>query len=125
MPAPLTPILLDVVLAMVAVLTGSVTASGFSPAQASVCTTANSRMTIVAHQDDDVLFINPATHRGAITFAAMAATIALITLAYCLTLCAFAQSVSNKVRQHRRLAASLQKAAGIFLIGFGIRLGSN
>jgi threonine/homoserine/homoserine lactone efflux protein len=71
------------------------------------------------------LFIDPATHRGAITFAAMAATIALITLAYCLTLCAFAQSVSNKVRRHRRLAAWLQKAAGIFLIGFGIRLGSN
>ena len=71
------------------------------------------------------LFINPATHRGAITFAAMAATIALITLAYCLTLCAFANSVSSKVRQHRRLAAWLQKAAGIFLVGFGIRLGSN
>jgi threonine/homoserine/homoserine lactone efflux protein len=71
------------------------------------------------------LFIDPATQRGAVTFAAMAATIALITLAYCLALCAFAQSVSNKVRQHRRWTAWLQKAAGIFLIGFGIRLGSN
>jgi LmbE family N-acetylglucosaminyl deacetylase len=61
MLAPLTQILLDIVLAIVTVLTGSVGASGFSPAQASVCTTANSRMTIVAHQDDDLLFINPAT----------------------------------------------------------------
>ena len=71
------------------------------------------------------LFINPTTHRGAVTFAAMAATIALITLAYCLALCAFANSVSSKVGQHRRLVAWLQKAAGIFLVGFGIRLGSN
>ena len=31
------------------------------------------------------LFIDPATHRGAVTFAAMAATIAVITAVYCLT----------------------------------------
>jgi leucine efflux protein len=70
------------------------------------------------------LFINPATHRGAITFAAMAATIAAITAAYCLLLCAFAQAVSAQVRAHQRLAKGLEKLAGIFLIGFGIRLGS-
>jgi threonine/homoserine/homoserine lactone efflux protein len=70
------------------------------------------------------LFIDPATHRGAVTFGAMALTIALITAVYCLLLCAFAQAVSTQVRAHRRLARALQRLAGIFLIGFGLRLGS-
>lgn len=70
------------------------------------------------------LFINPATHRGMVTFAAMALTIALITAAYCLLLCAFAQAVSAQVRAHRRLARMLERLAGIFLIGFGVRLGT-
>jgi threonine/homoserine/homoserine lactone efflux protein len=68
------------------------------------------------------LFIDPATHRGLPTFAAMAATIAAITAAYCLTLCAFAHAVAEQVRAHRRLARWLERAAGVFLIGFGIRL---
>ena len=70
------------------------------------------------------LFINPATHRGAITFAAMAITIAVITAAYCLLLCAFAGAVSAQVKAHRGVARVLEKLAGIFLIGFGIRLGT-
>ena len=47
------------------------------------------------------LFIDPATHRGLPTFAAMALTIAVITAAYCLTLCAFADAVAAQVRAHR------------------------
>ncbi|MBT9489709.1 MAG: LysE family transporter [Rubrivivax sp.] len=70
------------------------------------------------------LFINPTTHRGAITFAGMAVTIALITAAYCLLLCVFANAVSAQVKAHRGIARALQKLAGIFLIGFGIRLGT-
>jgi threonine/homoserine/homoserine lactone efflux protein len=68
------------------------------------------------------LFIDPATHHGLPTFVAMATTIALITAAYCLTLCAFANVVAAQVRAHRRLARSLERLAGVFLIGFGIRL---
>lgn len=68
------------------------------------------------------LFINPATHQGALTFAAMAVTIALITLAYCLTLCAFAGLVTQQVKAHTRLSRWLQRIAGMFLVGFGIRL---
>jgi len=68
------------------------------------------------------LFIDPATHRGAATFAAMALTIAIITAAYCLTLCAFANVVAEKVRSHQRLANALSRLAGVFLIGFGLRL---
>ena len=70
------------------------------------------------------LFIDPAAHRGAVTFAAMAATIAVITLVYCLLLCACANLVAAKVRAHRRFARWLERAAGVFLIGFGIRLGT-
>jgi threonine/homoserine/homoserine lactone efflux protein len=68
------------------------------------------------------LFIDPATHRGLPTFAAMAVTIALITAAYCLTLCAFAGAIAAKIKAHRRLSTWLSRLAGIFLIGFGIRL---
>jgi threonine/homoserine/homoserine lactone efflux protein len=70
------------------------------------------------------LFIDPLTHRGAITFVAMAVTIAAITAVYCLLLCAFAEAVSAKVKAHQTLARTLERAAGIFLVGFGIRLGS-
>jgi leucine efflux protein len=70
------------------------------------------------------LFIDPAAHRGAITFGAMAVTIAAITLVYCLLLCTFANAVAAKVRAHRRIARLLERAAGVFLIGFGIKLGA-
>jgi leucine efflux protein len=68
------------------------------------------------------LFINPATHQGALTFGAMALTIALITLVYCLGLCAFAGLVTRQVRAHKRLSRWLERLAGAFMVGFGIRL---
>ena len=70
------------------------------------------------------LFIDPATHRGMVTFGAMALTIAAITAVYCLLLCAFAQAVSAQVKAHRRLARALERLAGVFLIGFGLKLGT-
>ena len=68
------------------------------------------------------LFIDPVAHRGAVTFGAMALTIAAISAVYCLLLCAFANAVSAQVRAHRTLARWLEKLAGIFLIAFGLRL---
>ena len=68
------------------------------------------------------LFIDPATHQGMLTFGVMALTIAAITAVYCLTLCAFANAISAKVKRHARLTWALEKLAGVFLIGFGIRL---
>ena len=70
------------------------------------------------------LFIDPAQHRGLITFAAMAVTIAVITAVYCLALCAFAQAISSQVKAHAGAAKLLERLAGVFLIGFGIRLGT-
>ena len=68
------------------------------------------------------LFIDPANHRGALTFGAMAFTIAAITALYGLLLCAFAQAIGAKVRAHQRLGRGLERLAGVFLIGFGLRL---
>lgn len=71
------------------------------------------------------LFIDPALHRGLLTFGAMAATIAFITAVYCLSLCAGADAVAGWVRSHRRLSRGLERLAGAFLIAFGIRLGAS
>jgi leucine efflux protein len=68
------------------------------------------------------LFIHPATHQGLVTFVAMALTIALITAAYGLALCALADAVAARVRSHRTAARWLERLAGVFLIAFGIRL---
>ena len=70
------------------------------------------------------LFIDPDRHQGTVTFAAMAVTIALITAAYCLTLCAFANAITARVKANARLGRILEKAAGVFLVGFGIKLGT-
>ncbi len=70
------------------------------------------------------LFIDPVRHRGLVTFAAMALTIAVITAGYCLTLCAFANALTARVRAHRSLAQALERLAGVALLAFGIRLGT-
>jgi leucine efflux protein len=68
------------------------------------------------------LFINPNTHQGTATFAAMAITIALITAVYCLSLCAVANVLTEKLKGRHRLTRWLERVAGVFLIGFSIRL---
>lgn len=68
------------------------------------------------------LFIDPATHRGLPTFAVMAVTIAAITSVYCLVLCQFAENIAARLRAHRSLARRLEQVAGLFLVGFGVRL---
>ena len=98
-------------------------ASGHYLRQALLITLLNPKA-IVFYMAFFPLFINPLSHRGMVTFAAMAATIALITAVYCLTLCAFAHAISAQLRAHQRLARAMERAAGVFLIGFGIRLGT-
>jgi leucine efflux protein len=67
-------------------------------------------------------FIDPRQHLGWPTFVAMALTIAVITAVYGLALCALADKVTAKVKKHRSVAQGLQRAAGLLLIGFGIKL---
>lgn len=71
------------------------------------------------------LFIDPAHHQGVVTFGAMALTIATLTAVYCLTLCTVAEALTAKVKANRRIARWLERLAGIFLIGFGLKLGSS
>jgi threonine/homoserine/homoserine lactone efflux protein len=68
------------------------------------------------------LFIDPATHRGTATFGVMALTIAMITAAWCLTLCASAHALTQRMRTHRRVVQALERLAGVMLIAFGLRL---
>jgi leucine efflux protein len=68
------------------------------------------------------LFIDPATQQGIVTFGAMAVTIAVLTLIYCLTLVAFAHALTAQVKAHRRVARALERIAGAVLVAFGIRL---
>lgn len=71
------------------------------------------------------LFIDPATHRGATTFMAMALSIAGITAVYGVALCALAERVTERVRTSPRVARLLQQVAGAILIAFSIRMLQN
>ena len=52
----------------------------------------------------------------------MALTIALITATYCLTLCACARLMTERVSANSKVALVLQRVAGLFLVGFGLRM---
>jgi leucine efflux protein len=71
------------------------------------------------------LFIEPATHRGSLTFVAMAAVISSCTLFYGSLLVLVGNAAAKRLAHNRRIAAFASKAAGIFLIGFGIKLTTN
>ncbi|QJY31550.1 LysE family transporter [Diaphorobacter sp. JS3050] len=68
------------------------------------------------------LFVNPATHRGLVTFAAMAATIATLTFLYSLVVVLLTHFLAERMRANPTVARMLEKTAGVFLIGFGVKL---
>jgi len=71
------------------------------------------------------LFIDPATQRGSVTFIAMGGVISCCTLGYGSLLVIAGNAAARRLAHHRRLAAFATKAAGVFLIGFGIKLTTN
>lgn len=71
------------------------------------------------------LFIDPATHQGSMTFATMGAVISLCTLFYGSLLVFAGNAAAKRLARNRRIAAFASKAAGIFLIGFGVKLTTN
>lgn len=71
------------------------------------------------------LFIDPATHRGSITFLAMAAIISGCTLLYGSLLVLAGNAAAIRLKSDRRIAFLASKAAGLFLVGFGIKLTTN
>lgn len=68
------------------------------------------------------LFVDPAAHAGLPTFAAMAATIAVLTLAYGLGVTVLTHTLAERMRRNPRIGRALEKLAGLLLIGFGLRL---
>jgi len=68
------------------------------------------------------LFVDPARHQGLITFGAMALTIAGLTLAYCVTVILLTHFLAERMRANPRITQALNKLAGVFLIGFGVKL---
>ncbi len=68
------------------------------------------------------LFVDPAHHQGLTTFAFMAATIAALTLAYGMTVVLLTHFLAERLRANPRISSMLEKLAGLFLIGFGVKL---
>ncbi|SFB84091.1 Threonine/homoserine/homoserine lactone efflux protein [Polaromonas sp. OV174] len=68
------------------------------------------------------LFVDPAQHQGLKTFAVMAATIAQLTFLYGLVAVLLTYTLAERLRANPKVSAALEKAAGMFLIGFGIKL---
>lgn len=68
------------------------------------------------------LFLHKDAAPDAAVYVAMAGTIAVLTAAYCLSLCALAGWLAPHVRRHRGVARLLERLAGVFLIGFALRL---
>ena len=68
------------------------------------------------------LFVDPARHQGLMTFGAMALTIAVLTFAYGLAATLLTHFLAERMRANPRIARTLEKLAGVFLIGFGVKL---
>lgn len=68
------------------------------------------------------LFIDSTRRPGWTTFAAMALTIAVLTLLYGLVATLLAHHLAQRVRASTRLSGMLTKLTGLCLIGFGLRL---
>lgn len=68
------------------------------------------------------LFVDPVRHQGLVTFGVMAMTIAALTFAYGLTVVLLTHFLAEHTRANPRTSRGLHKLAGLFLIGFGIKL---
>ena len=68
------------------------------------------------------LFVDPARHLGMTTFAVMALTIAALAFVYGLTAVLLTHFLAERLRANPLVSRVLEKLAGLFLIGFGIKL---
>jgi threonine/homoserine/homoserine lactone efflux protein len=68
------------------------------------------------------LFVNPEHHLGMVSFAVMAATIAALTFLYGLGMALLTHLLAERMRANPLIGRWLEKLAGIFLIGFGVKL---
>jgi leucine efflux protein len=68
------------------------------------------------------LFVDPARHQGLLTFGVMATTIAALTFLYGLIVVLLTHFLAERLRANPKISGGLQKLAGVFLIGFGVKL---
>ena len=68
------------------------------------------------------LFVDPARHQGLLTFGVMALTIAVLTFAYGLGATLLTHFLAARMRANPVVGRVLEKLAGVFLIGFGVKL---
>ncbi|BDT70039.1 leucine efflux protein [Comamonadaceae bacterium OS-1] len=68
------------------------------------------------------LFVDPAHHQGLLTFAVMALTIAALTFVYGLIATLLTHFLAERMRANPVVSRVLNKLAGVFLIGFGVKL---
>lgn len=68
------------------------------------------------------LFVDPARHQGLLTFGVMALTIAVLTFGYGLAVTLLTHFLAERMRANPVVGRWLEKLAGVFLIGFGVKL---
>jgi leucine efflux protein len=68
------------------------------------------------------LFVDPARHQGMLTFGVMAATIAVLTLLYCVGVISLTRFAAGRMRASPRIGVWLNRIAGTMLLGFGVKL---
>ena len=71
------------------------------------------------------LFIDPAHHHGVLTLLAMALTVSTLTILFCFSVVIAINAIAGKLKQSARIAKIAHRTAGVFLIGFGIKLTTN
>jgi len=67
-------------------------------------------------------FVHPTQHRGMLTFGAMALSVALITLLYCVMAIALTRLAAERLRASPMAGVWLERVAGGLLLGFGLKL---
>jgi threonine/homoserine/homoserine lactone efflux protein len=68
------------------------------------------------------LFVDPVQNRGLLTFAFLAATIAVLAFLYCVVAILLTHFLAERLRTNRYISFALEKLAGLCLVGFGLRL---
>lgn len=68
------------------------------------------------------LFVDASRPAGIATFATMAATIAVLTFAYGAIVTVLTHRLASRLRADPRIGRVFGRAAGVFMIGFGIKL---
>jgi leucine efflux protein len=68
------------------------------------------------------LFVDPVLQQGLITYTFMAGTIALLGVVYGVIFTLSIHFLAHKVRANPMVSRVLEKVAGLFLVGFGVKL---